>query len=99
MAGPSGSVQGPCEAKWGYTTFSVSDWDDDDDLDIVYNSILGRIGLLRRENGGLVRQSIDNSQTLSGEPLPVAIDFNSDGIMDIVALDSEGFLALRLDRW
>ena len=26
-AGPNGSIQGPCEAKWGYTTLSVADWD------------------------------------------------------------------------
>ena len=29
MAGPGGSIQGPCEAKWGYTTLSVADWDGD----------------------------------------------------------------------
>ncbi|NND97414.1 MAG: hypothetical protein HKN47_08830, partial [Pirellulaceae bacterium] len=94
MAGPSGSVQGPCEAKWGYTTFSVPDWDDDDDLDIVYNSILGRIGLLRKEDGVLVEHSIDSSQT-QWRTTPFAIDFNFDGTMDVVALDSEGFLALH----
>ena len=47
MAGPSGSIQGPCEAKWGYTCMSVADWDGDGHLDIIYNSIWGRIGLLR----------------------------------------------------
>jgi len=46
MAGPSGSIQGPCEAKWGYTCFSVADWNRDGRPDIVYNSILGRLGLL-----------------------------------------------------
>ncbi|WP_391564875.1 exo-alpha-sialidase [Allorhodopirellula solitaria] len=51
MAGPSGSIQGPCEAKWGYTTLSVADWDGDGDGDIVYNSILGRVGLLLNEDG------------------------------------------------
>ncbi len=49
MAGPNGSIQGPCEAKWGYTTLSVADWDGDQDPDIVYNSIWGRIGLLRND--------------------------------------------------
>ena len=49
MAGPNGSIQGPCEAKWGYTTFSVADWDGDGDGDIIYNSILGRLGLLINE--------------------------------------------------
>ena len=53
MAGPSGSIQGPCEAKWGYTTFSVADWDGDGDGDIVYNSILAKVGLLLNEGGTL----------------------------------------------
>ena len=47
LAGPNGSIQGPCEAKWGYTSLSSADWDGDGKLDIIYNSILGRIGLLR----------------------------------------------------
>jgi hypothetical protein len=47
LAGPNGSIQGPCEAKWGYTSLSSADWDGDGKLDIVYNSILGRVGLLR----------------------------------------------------
>lgn len=59
MAGPSGSIQGPCEAKWGYTTLSVADWDGDGDGDIIYNSILARVGLLINENGTLVEQPFD----------------------------------------
>ncbi len=43
MAGPNGSIQGPCEAKWGYTTLSVADWDGDGLLDLVVNSILGKV--------------------------------------------------------
>jgi hypothetical protein len=43
MAGTNGSIQGPAEAKWGYTTFSVSDWDGDGLPDIVLNSILGEV--------------------------------------------------------
>ena len=43
MAGANGSVQGPAEAKWGYTTFSVADWDGDGLPDIIGNSILGKI--------------------------------------------------------
>lgn len=60
MAGRNGSIQGPCEAKWGYTTLSVADWDDDGDGDIVYNSILGRVGLLMNENGVLREQQFDS---------------------------------------
>ncbi len=47
MAGPNGSIQGPAEAKWGYTTFSVADWDADGLPDIVLNSILGDVVFLK----------------------------------------------------
>ncbi len=43
MAGPNGSIQGPCEAKWGYTTQTVADWDGDGLPDIIANSILGKV--------------------------------------------------------
>lgn len=43
LAGYNGSIQGPCEAKWGYTTLSVGDWDMDGLHDIVANSITGTI--------------------------------------------------------
>jgi hypothetical protein len=43
LAGPNGSIQGPCEAKWGYTTPTAADWDSDGLLDIVINSIWGKI--------------------------------------------------------
>jgi hypothetical protein len=47
MAGPNRSIQGPAEAKWGYTTFSVADWDGDGLLDVVLNSILGEVVWLK----------------------------------------------------
>jgi hypothetical protein len=47
LAGPNGSIQGPCEAKWGYTTLSVADWDHDGLPDIVYNSIWGQVAWLK----------------------------------------------------
>ncbi|HEY4311478.1 MAG TPA: VCBS repeat-containing protein [Pirellulales bacterium] len=47
MAGAHGSIQGPAEAKWGYTTLSVADWDHDGLPDIVLNSIWGRVEWLR----------------------------------------------------
>ena len=43
MAGPNGSIQGPCEAKWGYTTLSVADWDGDGLPDLIVNSIWGKV--------------------------------------------------------
>ena len=47
QAGPNGSIQGPAEAKWGYTTLNVADWDQDGLPDIVLNSILGRVQWLK----------------------------------------------------
>jgi hypothetical protein len=43
QAGGNGSIQGPCEAKWGYTTQTVADWDGDGLPDIVANSIWGKV--------------------------------------------------------
>ena len=43
MAGENGSIQGPCERKWGYTTLAVADWDGDGRNDIVVNSIWGKV--------------------------------------------------------
>ncbi len=43
LAGPNGSIQGPAEAKWGYTTVSVADWDGDGLPDVLANSIWGKV--------------------------------------------------------
>ncbi len=114
QAGPSGSIQGPCEAKWGYTTLSVADWDADQDPDIIFNSIHSRIGVLRNDGATLVEVGTETDpaspeapprwywwKTKSDSALtqwrttPVAVDFDTDGRLDIVALDQEGFLTLR----
>ncbi|HYH55519.1 MAG TPA: VCBS repeat-containing protein, partial [Anseongella sp.] len=43
QAGKNGSIQGPAEAKWGYTTLSVADWDGDALKDVIVNSIWGKV--------------------------------------------------------
>lgn len=43
QAGNNGSIQGPAEAKWGYTVLNVADWDEDGLVDLVVNSIFGKI--------------------------------------------------------
>jgi hypothetical protein len=43
MAGPNGSIQGPAEAKWGYSNPVVADWDLDGQPDIVVNDIWGAV--------------------------------------------------------
>ncbi len=117
MAGPNGSIQGPCEAKWGYTTLSVADWDGDGLPDLVVNSILGKVHWYR--NSGTrrapklaaaqpVEVEWEGSQPRlawgwmrpEGQALltqwrttPVAVDWNRDGLADLVMLDQEGYLA------
>ena len=115
MAGKNGSIQGPAEAKWGYTTLSVADWDGDGRKDIVVNSIFGEITWYRN-NGDLTnlegpyKMKVDweNEQPLKPvwnwwvpgksdlvtqwRTTPYAIDWNKDGLMDIVMLDHEGYL-------
>lgn len=67
QAGPNGSIQGPCEAKWGYTTVSAADWDGDGLADIVANSIWGRI-VWYRNTGTRTKPSLQPAR-------PVAVDW------------------------
>jgi hypothetical protein len=118
MAGPNGSIQGPCERKWGYTTQTVADWDHDGLPDLIVNSILGKVvwyrnigtrkipklaaaqpievewqkkqpvlkwGWMRPEGKALLTQ---------WRTTPVVVDWNRDGLNDLLMLDHEGYLTL-----
>ena len=117
MAGPNGSIQGPAEAKWGYTTLTVADWDGDGLPDLIVNSILGKVVWYRNigtrtepklappqpievEWEGAPPQLAWGWQKPQGKALltewrttPFAIDWNNDGLVDLVMLDQEGYLA------
>lgn len=118
MAGPNGSIQGPCEAKWGYTTLNVADWDHDGLPDIVINSIWGKV-LWYRNIGTRQNPKLTAAQPVevewAGKPpkpawnwwepkgknlaaqwrtTPVVIDYDSDGLNDLIMLDHEGYLAM-----
>ena len=117
MAGPNGSIQGPIEAKWGYTTLSVADWDGDGLPDIIANSIRGKVIYYRNigtrkepklalaqpievEWSGLPPKPAWNWWSPQGKELvtqwrttPFAVDWNKDGLTDLVMMDHEGYLA------
>lgn len=117
-AGSNGSIQGPCEAKWGYTTLNVADWDHDGLSDIIVNSIWGKVAWYRnigtRRRPKLVAQQPIKVEWTGRPPkpawnwwhpkgknlatqwrtTPVVVDFNHDGLNDLIMLDHEGYLAL-----
>jgi hypothetical protein len=118
MAGPNGSIQGPCEAKWGYTTQTVADWDGDGLFDLIVNSIWGKVVWYRNvgeakspklqaarpilvEWPGVTPKPEWNWWNPAGKELvtqwrttPMAIDWNADGLIDLVMLNHEGQLAV-----
>ncbi|AWW28839.1 VCBS repeat-containing protein [Echinicola strongylocentroti] len=113
QAGGAGSIQGPAEAKWGYTTLSVTDWDGDGIKDIIFNSIWGKVQWIRNNGKSLekprpIRLDSDkeipspdwnwwkpsnNELVTQWRTTPFAIDWDKDGMMDLVMLDHEGFLS------
>ncbi len=119
QAGVNGSIQGPCEAKWGYTTLSVADWDHDGMLDLVVNSIWGKVEWYRNM-GQPGRPLLAAAQSVlvdwpagsmppkppwtwwnpgphelvtQWRTTPYVIDWDGDGLNDLIMLDHEGYLA------
>ena len=117
MAGENGSIQGPAEKKWGYTTLTVADWDNDGLLDIIVNSIWGKVEWFK--NTGTKKVPVlapaqpvlvdwqgdapkpawnwwdpeENHLVTQWRTTPCAIDWNQDGLTDLIMLDHEGYLA------
>ena len=132
QAGRSGSIQGPCEAKWGYTAPYVADWDNDDFVDLIVNDIWGKVVWYRNYEELLHRDPLngparthrlanpifekhypvvvawtedpkgpawnwwtpdDGELVTQWRTTPCVLDWNKDGLNDLVMLDHEGYLA------
>ncbi len=118
QAGPNGSIQGPGEACFGYTVLTACDWDGDGLLDIVVNSIWGKV-VWYKNIGTVTKPRLAAAQPIEvewegapqalewgwvraeGKQLltqwrtsPVTVDWNKDGLMDLIMLDPEGYLVL-----
>lgn len=118
LAGDNGSIQGPAEAKWGYTVAEVADWDGDGLDDLLVNTIVGKI-LWYRNVGSPGSPRLAAAQPVrmrrsdpvhnpewnwwapSGDDFATqwrtslqAIDLTGDGVLDMVTLDQDGYLAL-----
>lgn len=66
QAGMNGSIQGPAEAKWGYTVPNVADWNNDGLLDVVINSIWGEV-LWYRNRGTRTHPVLDRARPIEVE--------------------------------
>jgi len=118
QAGKNASIQGPAEAKWGYTTLSVSDWDGDGLKDLIVNSIWGKVIWYKNIGSKTVPKlakeqqvNVDWGNATIPKPswnwwnpapkelvtqwrtTPYTIDYNKDGLTDLIMLDTGGYLS------
>ncbi len=108
-AGPSGSIQGPCEAKWGYTTLSAAN---PGDPTILVNSIWGQLRRYRKQaDGSLIADHRFGASRMQDpawawwdpgsrdavsqwRTTPTLVDWNGNGANELLMLDEEGFPGL-----
>ncbi len=121
MAGMNGSIQGPQESKYGYTIVTAADWDGDGKVDIIFNSIWGKIMWMKNVGtkkkprfdfpkgievewqgeqpelawGWLKPKTLANPKEIITQwrTTPWPVDFNGDGLVDLVLCDTDGDLA------
>ena len=101
--------QGPVERFWGYSSPSLVDWDGDGDLDLLSGQI-GRSGYLLFQNEGGRRAPVWAEPRLleaAGKIIrtrgharvrPAPVDWNEDGLMDLVAVNDRYGYTLYLRK-
>ncbi|MGE4489575.1 MAG: FG-GAP-like repeat-containing protein [Kiritimatiellales bacterium] len=96
-----GTIQGPAEKGWGYTSCTAADLDRDGDFDLIINDALGRLRWI--ENLGSrtqmklsrdIRNFIykDKPLIIPWRNKPTVADWNGDGVLEITVLDERGQL-------
>lgn len=102
QAGPTGSIQGPAEAKYGYTCPCVADWSGNGLPDLILSDVTGGHTLFINV-GTRSRPELAAGQPIlcGGKPLqtvwrvrPWAVDWDGDGVVDYLTLDDRGLLTL-----
>ena len=97
LAGPTGSIQGPNEARWGYLNPLVVDWDGDALFDVITNDIYGRY-LWYRNIGSRQEPRFAAAEPLrcAGDPLAGAWRSRPAAWGDgcLLLLNGDGFLQL-----
>lgn len=106
QAGRHGSIQGPNEAKWGYTNPVVCDWDGDGLHDIVLSDVKGE-HLFYRNVGKPGKPELERARPIYvgrkklktvWRTRPIAMDLDGDGLCDYACLDANGYLAIHWRR-
>jgi len=104
LAGYSGSIQGPEEARWGYLAPTVCDWDGDGKYDIVASDITGYVYWLPNQSktatgyelGQAIPLEIDGKVRWRTKP---SVFRDGDNLPYIVTSDPDGFLSMYKRDW
>ena len=99
---PWGGAQDVGEYIHGYTQPVVVDWDGDGLLDLILGDILGQYTFYRNiGTKSQPRLAAGEKIQLNGKDLitdwrvrPAIVDWHGDGLMDLIILDHEGYIAL-----
>jgi hypothetical protein len=96
-----GTIQGPAERWWGYTSVIAFDVDGDGDLDLIINDSLGRVRWIENIGTRTAPVLSGDIRTFmsSGQPLmtpwrnsPTVADWNNDGVPELTVLGHDGRL-------